>query len=200
MNTPVYIDKNLITAVGAQLVGLRIDQSSSISKGLSLNWLIQSNLAVDETTGVGRDIREFLPEHILYMIYPELKCKFESVEGCIEALSKTGEDRILPGEPLAVKGILHFPDLKIETFDPFNPPDIEVPTFLVHGEECFVGRLEGNGFRIPLYFLKEARQQVLFCNSMPVEVVGIIRWSPAYSTGGAKSLNSIVRIASLLLR
>jgi hypothetical protein len=200
MNTPVYVDRNLITAIGAQLVGLRIDQSTTTTTGLALNWLIQSNLAVDETTGIGRDVREFLPEHILYMIYPELKCKFDSIESCIDVLSKGGEDRLLPGEPLAVKGILNFPDLKVETFDPFSPPDIEVRTFLIHGEECFVGRLEGNGFRLPLYFLKDAKQQVLFCNNMPVEVVGIIRWSPAYSTGGAKSLNSIIRIASVLLR
>ena len=200
MNTPVYIDKSLMTAIGAQIVGIKIDETSTTSSGLSLNWLIQSNLAVGETTGVGRDIRELLPEHLLYMIYPEVKCKFDSVESCIDSLAKSGEDRLLPGEPLAVKGIIQFSGINTTTFDPFNPPDIEVQTFLVHGEVCFAGRLKGNGFRLPLYFPQEARQQVLFCGNMPVEVVGIIRWSPAYSTGGAKSLNSIIRVAALLLR
>jgi len=200
MNTPIYIDKSLITAIGTQLVGLKIDQSRSTTTGLSLNWLIQSSLAVDETTGVGRDIRELLPEHILYIIYPEVKSKFENVEICIDALLRSGENRLLPGEPLAVKGILQFPNIKVSNFDPFTPPDIDVPTFLVHGEVCFAGRLEGDGFRLPVYFLKDAKQQVLFCNNVPVEIVGITRWSPAYSTGGAKSLNSIIRVASLLLR
>src|SRR5450759_1978707 len=123
MNTPVYVDKNLVTAIAAQLVGLRLDKSSTTSKGFSLNWLIQSNMAIDETTGVGRDIREYLPEHVLYMIYPELQFKFENVESCIEVLSKGGEDRLLPGMSLAVKGILQFPDVKISNFDPFSPPD-----------------------------------------------------------------------------
>lgn len=200
MHTPVYVDKQLITSIGVQLVGLRIDQSRTKGGGASLNWLIQSNISVSETDGIARDITELLPERVLYMIYPEIKHKFLDVEKAVNTLALTGDNKMLPGEPVSIKGSLSFPDIGESVFDPFSPPELLVKTFQVHGESCFVGKLEGNGFTLPLYFLEEAKQQVGFCNKMAVEAVGIVRWSPAYSTGGAKSLNLIVRVAALLLR
>ena len=69
-----------------------------------------------------------------------------------------------------------------------------------HGETCFTGILEERGFRIPVYFLESAKNQVCFSVNQPVEVTGIVRWSPPYSPGGAHSLSLAVRVAALWLR
>lgn len=154
-------------AIGTQLVGLRRDQSSTTTRGLSLNWLIQSNLALEETDGIGRDIREFLPEHLLYMIYPELKCKFENAENCIEALSKGGEQRLLPGEPLAVKGILQFPDVTISNFDPFSPPDIDVSTFWIQAKSVLLAVLKAMVLSCHCIFSRKRDNKFYFVTICP---------------------------------
>jgi len=200
MNIPIYIDKNLLAAIGVDLIGMMLDQTKAKGGSVGLNWLIQSNISVDTSSTVGRDIRELLPERILYMVYPEVTNRFDTVEKFIERTTSSSPKSLLPGEAVLVKGTLSFPDMPAPSFDPFSPPDLTVRTFSVHGEKCFVGRLEGNGFKMPVYFLEEAKQQVCFCHQMPVEVLGIVRWSPAYSTGGARSLNYIVRAGALMLR
>lgn len=201
MHTLVYVDRELAVAIATKLVGLLLGKEAREGRGISLNWLIQSSISVDETEIITRDLREMLPEDVIYLVYDRITNKFENVPEAIKAFARSGDQRLLPGEVVSVTGQLMFSGLVLpDAFDPFSPPDIQVKTFNFHGEQCFVGRLSQEAFNLPVYFPETAKQQVMFAHSQPVEVTGIVRWSPPYSPGGASSLNLVMRAAALWLR
>ena len=188
MNTVIYVDQDLMTAIAAKRVGLLREDAKGTTGGMSLNWLIQSSVSTDTRQSISRDVRELLPEDVVYMVYDHIEHRFESVRDCINGLADTGPDQLLPGSVISVQGVLSFPDTAIPAYDPFSPPTIDVRTFSVHGQRCFVGRLSSDGFSLPLYFIESAKDQICFCNNEPVEVIGVARWSPPYRPGGSKSL------------
>lgn len=201
MNTLIYVDRELLVGIGAMLVGVSQQETTRKGYGASLNWLIQSNVSIDDSLGVTRDIRELLPELLFYRVYPKISKKFDQVETAVKALATPETSELLPGTPVAISGVLSFPEITgVGSYNPFDPPNIPVKTFLIHGERCFVGRLHQSGFVLPAYFVEQAKSQVIFCQDQPVEVIGVLRWSPPYSPGGAKSLNLLLRVVALLLR
>lgn len=201
MNTTIYVDQKLIIAIAAKLVGVLRQESKGTSGSISLNWLIQSSVSADNGIDISRDVRELLPEDVVHLVYNHIQNKYINVSKCVDAMANVGDDQLFPGSVLSVQGGLSFPDLNnIPQYDPFNPPNINVRTFSVHGESCFAGQLASDGFVLPAYFLESAKDQVAFCSNEPVEILGITRWSPPYRPGGAKSLTKIIRVAAVLLR
>lgn len=203
MHTLVYVDRNLAVAMAVKLVGLQHHSSKTEGAGGSFNWLIQAYVSRDDSLGITTDIRELLPEEVIYEIYEAIddEYKFNRVATCVEKMAESGEKRLLPGRPISVQGVLRFPNLaKVTDYNPFDPPDIQVKTFKFHGEQCFIGEIHGEGFRMPIYFDEAAKAQVAFCDENPVEITGIVRWSPPYSPKGARSLNLVIRAAALWLR
>lgn len=201
MNTLVYVDKQLAVAIAVKLIGLLLGQSERERKGITLNWLIGGSISVDEAKSAVQDLREMLPEDIIYSIYEKIPHKFNNVEDTVRALAMSDENRILPGEVLTLPGQMTFPRVELpSSFDPFEPQDIDVDVFNFHGEKCFASKLVQGGFSLPTYFLESAKQEVVFSNEQPVEVTGIVRWSPPYSPGGAASLNLVIRVVALWLR
>jgi hypothetical protein len=188
--------------MAVKLVGLELHRNRTNTTGGGFSWLVQAYVSRDESVGSTTDIREILPEEIMYEVYraigDEFKCK--TLAPCIEKMAATGPDRLLPGHPISVIGVLTFAELGTLKYDPFAPPDINMKTFQFHGEECFVGELQGDGYRIPVYFPKESMAQVAFSSGEPVEITGIVRWSPPYSPKGARSLSLAIRVAALWLR
>lgn len=203
MHTLVYVDRQIAVAMAVKLVGLEQHKQNINTGSGGFNWLIQANISHGERTGIITDIRELLPEEVMYEIYEALdtEYKYSSVEDCVRGMEKRGEGQLLPGRPISVSGLLRFPGLQnIESYDPFNPPDIEVRTFNFHGEPCFAGEIHGNDFKLPVYFHESAKEQVTFANDNPIEITGIVRWSPPYSPRGASSLNLVIRVAAVWLR
>lgn len=203
MHTLVYVDKELATAMAVKLVGLQSEETRTRGVGGSFNWIIQANVADESSSSISVDIRELLPEDVMYRVYDALEpsYKFDNLSNAITRLSQTGDHALLPGQPISVTGTLSFPSItRTGPYDPFNPPDLTVPTFLVHGERCFAGTLTGDGFHLPVYFPEPAKVQVAFCHEEPVEVTGIVRWSPPYSPKGGRALSLIIRAAAVWLR
>jgi hypothetical protein len=203
MNTLVYVDRELAVAMAVQLIGLESQQSRKRGVGGAFNWIVQLNVADETASSVTVDVRELLPEDVMHRTYEALdpSVKFADVGQCVTCLVETGEKAIPPGHPISVAGTLTFPTIDLPAvFDPFDPPDIELRTFLVHGEKCFAGQLEGNGFRLPIYFPEVARMQVPFFHDEPVEITGVVRWSPPYSPKGSRASNRLIRAAAVWLR
>jgi hypothetical protein len=196
MRTLVYVDKELIVAVGALLVGS--SKSISAGGGASINILLQTH--IDASSSTTRDLSELLPEHVFYKCHDKISNKFSNTKDATTALHSFEQNQIIPGTPVSVAGILSFPDLQtIGVYDPFKPPSIDVETFEMYGEACFAGSVEKDGYKLPVYFPTDAKNQVCFLQREPVEVVGIVRWSPGYKAGGGKTLNMLIRAVALLL-
>jgi hypothetical protein len=189
--------------MAVKLVGLQVNNGNETEVGTAFNWLIQAHVNQKDSSGISVDMRELLPEEVMYEVYKAIdeKHKFQKILKCIDKMAENGENRLLPGHPISVQGILKFPEMKeYQGYNPFNPPDLHVNTFLFHGEKCFVGELYSDGFRLPVYFDEAAKEQILFCHDEPIEITGIVRWAPPYSPKGSKSLNLVIRAASLWLQ
>lgn len=201
MNTIVYVDRPLAIAIAAKLIGVLQTQTQGTTKSASLNWLITTNLGSQSSTARGSDVRELMPEDLVYHFYDAISEKHDKIEQIIGRLSTGTENGFIPGTVISIKGKLVFPDLTLPAaISPFTSPDIDLPTLIFHGEPCIVGQLKSDDYVIPVYFTESAKYQIVFCNNQPVEVTGVLRWVPPYSPNGGRAINLAIRCAALWLR
>lgn len=203
MKTLVYVDSKLAVAMAAKLVGSELQEENNIEVGGAFNWLVQAYVNKGDGTSITREISELLPEEVMYELYAAIsdEFKFPKISDCINKMADVSTNRLLPGRSISVEGVLSFPDLgELANYNPFDPPDITLKTFKFYGEPCFTGELRAEGFRLPIYFDETAKAHIVYCNDQPVEVTGIVRWSPPYSPKGANSLSLVIRAAALWLR
>lgn len=200
-NTLIYVDSKLSIAIAAKLVGVLSSSGKSQSNKIGINWLITSSIDEEHSSTTQVDIRELLPEDLVYLYYPHIDQKFEDLEKAIPLLNTTSSGSLKPGNVISIKGklIFHEFDSILPEFLPFSPEDIELKSYFFHGEECIIGELCGTNHKIPIYFPAISKYQIAFCHNQPVEITGIVRWSPPYSPGGASSLNLVVRCAAVWL-
>jgi hypothetical protein len=201
MNTLVYVDRPLAIAIAAKLVGVLQTQTEGSSKTASFNWLVSAGVGSQDTSATASDVRELLPEDLLYFLYPHIQHRLTSIEPVIGKFSAGTADSFSPGTIVSIHGNLTFPELDLpEKYSPFKHSDINLPSVMFHGEPCIVGRLESGSFIIPVFFSESSKYQVVFCNDEPVEVTGVLRWTPPYSPKGGRALNLAIRCAALWLQ
>ncbi|WP_424970630.1 hypothetical protein [Dinoroseobacter sp. S76] len=199
----VYVDGETIRSIAVKYVGMEIGRTSGREISGSWNFLIQGEVSGAETNSVMRDIRAMLPEDIVLAVVPNLPSEvvFSSVGEAVEAFAQSGENRLVSGAAVRLRGRIVVPnhDETLE-FDPFAPPKLELPVVTFHDEQCFVVRVEGDDYRLPVYVPEAAKSQLVFCHDNPVDLLGIVKWSPGYSPRGGRSLNLAVRAVALWLR
>ena len=201
-NTLIYVDSKLSISIAANLVGVLSSSEQTQSNKIGVNWLLTSSIGVEESSTTQKDIRELLPEDLVYLFYPHIVQKFDNLENALPLLNTTSPDSLKPGNVVSLKGKLVFNELgeNPPSFSPFTPQDVNLKSFFFHGEECIVGELHNSNYKIPVYLPSLSKYQVVFCHNQPVEITGIVRWSPPYSPGGASSLNLTIRCAAVWLR
>lgn len=184
------------------LVGLQSQKAVQSDRSASFNWIIQGQVSRGNTASVLQDIREMLPEELVHALYDAMPAARRAVtpKDAVSLMERTGDDRLLPGNPLSIEGELQIAGLSnLDGYDPFKPQPIELDTFNFHSEPCFAGQLRGSGYRLPVYFDEKAKAQVAYCHESPVELTGIVRWCPPYSPKGASSLQLALRVAAVWL-
>lgn len=200
-NTLIYVDKNLSIAMAANIVGVMKTTSQSENAKIGLNWLISAGYDEGTATSNQSDIREMLPEDLVYYFHEKIGNQFKNLGELIPKLSTGTEGSLIPGNIVSVYGKLSFPNFNFPSnYSPFEPVEIEMKSYLFHGEECVIGELKNEDYRIPVYLPLSAKYQVAFCHNQPVELTGIVRWTPPYSPGGRGSSNLALRCAMVWLR
>jgi hypothetical protein len=202
MNTLVYVDRPLAIAIAAKLVGVLQTQTEGSSKTASFNWLVSAGVGAQNTSAKASDVRELLPEDLVHFLYPHISERHSSIEPIIGKFSAGTGDAFVPGTVVSVQGRLSFPDLDglSEAYSPYKHTDVKIPEVMFHGETCIVGKLESGAFMIPVFFSETSKYQVAFCNNEPVEITGVLRWTPPYSPKGGRALNMAIRCAALWLQ
>jgi hypothetical protein len=198
----VYTDRDLTIAMAVPLIGVQSERLVEHDQTAGFNWLVQARIGRGESSSVMQDIRELLPEELAHAVFDAIpdERKELSVKDAVAMLSATGEARVLPGRPMSITGLLHINELvELSKFDPFDPPPIDLKTFNFHGETCFAAELQGDNYRLPVYFGDASRAQVAYCHTNPVELTGVLRWCPPYSPRGAASLQLALRVAAVWL-
>lgn len=197
MNSLVYVDKRLIVPIGAKLVGSSLQASRKASGTGGFNWFIAATLKLSEEAGVETRIADLFPEDILHYTYDKIENSLLEIR---DLCTKITAGQLKSADVVSVVGKLLIPGVTVGSYDPFNPPEIKITeTFKVYGEACFSARIETEGYQFPVFFLVESKEIVCYAKDKPVEVVGVLKWSPSYEVGGF-SINQILLGAALLLR
>jgi hypothetical protein len=201
-HTLVFVDRPLAVAVAAKLVGVLTTHTNGFTTRTSLNWLISAGMDEQNADTRQVDIREMLPEHLLYYVYPHIDSFFPSINTqLLDKLATGPSGGFIPGDVLSVCGTLRLHNIDaVPPVSPFDPVELNLPTTVFHGEVCIPVELKDSNYTLPVFIPENAKYQVAFCHNQPVEITGIVRWAPPYSPGGARSLNLAIRIAALWLR
>ncbi|CNF12700.1 Uncharacterised protein [Mycobacterium tuberculosis] len=196
-NTLIYVEKQLILPIAVKLVGSSLATRGMETGSAGFSWFLAAKLGYASESGSDMNLADLFPEDIFSFAYTEIENKNLSVQEFAEAVAAR---RVVAPDVITVEGTLRFPGIAPQRYDPFQPPDIDLPhEYRIYGLQCFTGVLEKDGFEIPLYFLVESAELVLYAYNKPVEVVGVVKWSPSYEVAG-HALNGIVLVAALLLR
>lgn len=197
----IYVDRAFSISIAANLVGITKTISKSATTRIAVNWLISAGADDGSITADQIDIREMLPEDLVYYFQDKIKNRFESLKDLIPQLSTGVSSSLIPGNVVSVCGKLFFKDLAMASnFSPFEPFDVDLKSSIFHGEECIVAELKTEDYRIPIYLPVSSKYQVAFCHNQPVEIMGIVRWTPPYSPGGSSSINLAIRCAVIWLK
>lgn len=196
-NTLIYVDKHLILPIGVKLIGSSLASSASEQFQGGFSWVLAARLGYAQESGADMKLADLFPEDIFAISYDEIKNRNLTIQAFAEAV---GSRSIRPPDVVTIDGTLRFPDITPQAYNPFRPPQFDIPhQYSVYGYQCFTGVLERDGFEVPIYFLVESAELVFYAHNKPVEVVGVVKWSPGYEVAG-HVLNGIVLVAALLLR
>lgn len=198
----VWVDRPLAIAAAAKMAGVLRTKGSAAGGKAGLNWLVSTEVSTLESDAITSDIRELLPEELMYHFYSLISMRPNSVDAALPYLTANSKNGALPGAVVSVPGRLSFPGLpeKLPEYSPYSHVDVAIPTAVFHGETTIVAKLSTAEYSVPVFLGESARHHVLFCNNQPVEVTGILRWVPPYSPGGARSCNLAIRCFALWLR
>ena len=182
-NTIVYVDSKLILPAAAKLVGSATISSNSKSKKGGFNWFANLNLDYTQNSSIETRTADLFPEDVLIAVYREIEHRGITIK---EMANRIQSNKIKTSDVIGVNGVLKighkFPKME---FDPFDPPDIKLEKrYNIGGHTCFLTELIDEGFRIPLFFQEDALEVACYCHSKPIEVIGVVRWSPPYEIGG----------------
>ncbi|HFD31348.1 MAG TPA: hypothetical protein ENJ28_01350 [Gammaproteobacteria bacterium] len=202
----IYVDKELTTAIAANLIGTEVQKTKGTTRGIKLGgailglMILEENDSNEESFTIVKNMKEYLPEDVIRAIYPTIPAErmFNNVHSAVKYLATKGNGNLMPGDTISIEGILTFPYMEDkEEFDPFMPEDIQPKTFQFHTDTCFAGILNGEGYQLPVYFPESSINQVHCGHDNPVEIVGIVRWSPSYTPKGGNALNLALRVAAV---
>lgn len=200
-HTLIYVDRALAIAIAAKLVGVLRTRSAGSKTTAGVNWLVSAQVEDSAGTSEQADIREMLPEDLMHYIYPQIGERYDKLDSVLTKLATGTKDSLIPGDVVSISGKLHFPQLaSIGSYSPFQDIDVDLPSVQFHGEACLVAELKDESYILPVFLSEVAKYQVSFCHDQPVEITGIVRWTPPYSPGGAHALNLALRGAAVWLR
>ena len=197
MNSLIYVEKRLIVPIGVKLVGSSLSTHDKTAGKTGFNWFVQASL--EQSTEQSREMKiaELFPEDIFNSLYEKIASKEISVQ---QLCQKINSGNLKSADVVSIVGTLNISDITIPQYNPFKPPKIEISeTYKVYGEECFSAELENSGYKFPVYFLLDSKEIVCYAKDKPVEIVGVLKWSPSYEVGGF-AINQTLLAAALLLR
>jgi hypothetical protein len=197
VNSLIYVEKKLIVPIGAKLIGSSLTAGKATTGTSGFNWFLAASVQISSERGVETRIAELFPEDVFHYVYGKIQNSQLTVRKlCEDATSGS----LKSADVVSVVGELRIPGVNIAAYNPFSPPDIKLPaTYRVYGEQCMIAEVHADAYVLPVFFLADAKETVCYANGKPVEVVGVLKWSPSYDVGGF-AVNQILLGAALLLR
>ena len=198
-NSLVYVNKNLVVPLAAKLLGSTITIAHGTNAEAGFDWFFQSKASVEYNKEIQTNLIDFFAEDIFLMAYEKIENNNIPVK---EFCKNVQLMKYSLSEVVSIKGILSMPDISVsEKYNPFSPAPISISQiYKINDIECFIGRLSLDGFEIPIYFPLCSKDLVCYCKNKPVEIVGVLKWSPTYEVNSYAMNQTILAVALLLER
>ena len=196
-NSLVYVDKLLVVPMAAKIVGSSITVGKKGSVGAGFDWFASAKVGFEYNQDIQANIVDFFAEDIFQMAYKKMQEKNLSVK---QFCANVQGSKYALSDIASINGMLDVPGVSVGRYDPYDPPEIVLPkTYKVNGMDCFAGRISADGFVLPVYFPVTSKEVVCYCIGKAVEIVGVMKWSPAYEVS-AYALNQTILTVALLLQ
>ncbi len=185
-NVLTYVDEPLARQIATGLIGSEVSLSERRGSkiGINFNIIVSGDRSAERATTTR--LSDLLPEVVAGAIYDAVAAKIESLATARSRLVAGGTDAFPPGTPIVLLNAQLSGDGKCLA--------------LLSGEECIQYRLRINEFYLHAYCPKSA--EIIFDSlvSQPVEVAGLLRYTPPYTVPGALSLSLGLRVCAVWLR
>lgn len=196
-NSLVYVDKVLVVPMAAKVLGSSITIGKKGSAEAGFDWFATAKVGFEYNHDIQANIVDFFAEDIFNMSYAKLSEKNLAVN---LFCANVQASKYALSDIVSINGMLEVPGVTVEKYDPYDPPEIQLPkTYKVNGIDCFSARITSEGFILPLYFPVTSKEVVCYCVNKAVEIVGVLKWSPAYEVS-SYALNQTVLAVALLLQ
>lgn len=197
MNSLIYVEKKLIIPIGAKLIGSSLTTKEKTSNKGGFNWFLEASVEMGQEKGIEMKIAELFPEDVFHYLYDKIPRQQLTIQETCDGISS---NTLKSADVISIVGKLKIPDVSLPPYNPFKPPQIDIPeTYSIYGEKCFSAELEMEGYHFPIFFLLDSKEIVCYAKDKPVEIVGVLKWSPSYEVGGF-AINQTLLAAALLLR
>ena len=196
-NSLVYVDKLLVVPMAAKVLGSSITIGKKGGAEVGFDWFATAKVGFEYNHDIQANIVDFFAEDIFQMAYNKLSEKNLTIQ---QFCANVQASKYALSDIVSIKGMFEVPGVTVKKYDPYDPPEIKLPKiYKVNGLDCFAARISTEGFVLPLYFPVISKEVVCYCIGKAVEIVGVLRWSPAYEVS-SYALNQTVLAVSLLLQ
>lgn len=185
-----YVDHPLALQIATGLIGSEVGLSKSTQSTAGVNFKVifsATEMAQHSTT---TRLEHLLPEVLVDALVDAVPNTFDLLDDVRDRLHAGHSEHLMPGSSLHLRRAQLFA----------VPDDAEGVEKVLAGEECEVALLRSGDFEIRAFMNLAHAGAVSRLYSKPLEVLGVLRYTPSYGDGGASAVNLGLRVAALWLK
>ena len=182
----VYVDQDLACQIATGLIGSEVGLRRHTSSKVGVNFKVLLERDAGEERASSTRIESLLPEVLVEAVYEALPLKVPILDDIRDRLVAGAGNGFPPGTPLLVEqGTLEFAAGG-------NP-------ILLAGENCEKARFQSGRYEMDAYLHDGHVAALRELSGEPLQVMGVLRWTPPYSIPGSTAINLGLRIAAIWL-
>lgn len=185
-----YIDHALALQLATGLIGSEVALSKSSQTTAGLNFKVIFSAAAGTQQSTTTRLEHLLPEVLIDAVRQVVPNQVDTLDDIRSRLQPGNADHLSPGSPL----LLRRAQLRRLSDD---ATDIEP---VLAGELCDVALLTSGDFQIRAYMNQSHAGALARSFDKPIEALGVLRYAPPYTDGGASAVNLGLRIVAVWLK
>jgi hypothetical protein len=182
-----YVDAPVARQIATSLVGSEVQLSENKNATVGINFKVLLTHASGATRTTTTKVSDLLPEVVADAIYEATQHRLTDLADSRNKLIAGNAGAFSPGTPILLQnGILLSEGRDMGA--------------VLSEEECMGFRVGIGSFFVNAYCPRSAAPIVESLVNQPIEAMGVLRYTPPYSAGGALSLTLGLRVCAIWLR
>lgn len=181
-----YVDEVLARQIATGLIGseVRLTTREGSAVGINFKVLVRKDRGTEQSSATR--VADLLPEVVADAIKESVNVRVESLHESREKFVAGTGAALQPGTPVAITNVRLDSEGKVDA--------------MLSGEACVQYRLRANEIFLHAFVAKSSESVLDSLVGQPIEVIGILRYTPAYSIPGAIALSLGLRLCAVWLR